>query len=40
MGINAKFWKPSTTNVIKLMEHYEIRMQSILDWTINNHKQA
>ena len=40
MGIYAKFWKPLTTNLIKLKEHYEIQKQSISDLTINNHKHA
>ena len=37
---NAKFLKPLTINLIKLMEHYEIRKQSISNLTINNHKHA
>ena len=33
---NAKFRNPLTTNLIKLIEYYEIRKQSISDLTINN----
>ena len=40
MGISSKILKAINHKPDRVMEHYEIRKQSISDLTINNHKHA